>query len=196
MVPRKAGFREGNSPMSKKFLIPSLLMAGFSGGQAAASMQPDTGSDNVAKAPSMFDVFRQNHTYTRAGHSSHASHGSHSSHRSSSGGGYTAPRSTQTPLYTAPSPSRNTTSTQPSSILPSPPAAASRVLPGNSGSFQRIAMQVQSALLAYGYYNGTIDGIIGAGSKSALSRFQSDYSLSVTGTITPEVLDAFGIIAN
>jgi His-Xaa-Ser repeat protein HxsA len=171
--------------MNKKFLIPSLLMAGFSGGQAAASMQPDTGSDNVAKAPSMFDVFRQNHTYTLAGHSSHSSHGSHSSHRSSSGGGYTAP-----------SPSRNTTSTQPSSILPSPPAAASRVLPGNSGSFQRIAMQVQSALLAYGYYNGAIDGIIGAGSKSALSRFQSDYGLSVTGTITPEVLDALGIIAN
>ncbi|MDB9804304.1 His-Xaa-Ser repeat protein HxsA [bacterium] len=178
--------------MNKKFLIPSLLMAGFSGGQAAASMQPDTGSDNVSKAPSMFDVFRQNHTYTLAGHSSHSSHGSHSSHRSSSGGGYTAPRST-TP---APSPSRNTTSTQPSSILPSPPAAASRVLPGNSGSFQRIAMQVQSALLAYGYYNGAIDGIIGAGSKSALSRFQSDYGLSVTGTITPEVLDALGIIAN
>jgi His-Xaa-Ser repeat protein HxsA len=57
-------------------------------------------------------------------------------------------------------------------------------------------MLVQTALLSYGYYNGAIDGVIGAGSKSALSRFQADYGLSVTGTITPEVLDAFGIAAN
>jgi peptidoglycan hydrolase-like protein with peptidoglycan-binding domain len=49
--------------------------------------------------------------------------------------------------------------------------------------------------MAYGYYNGAIDGVIGAGSKSALSRFQADYNLKVTGTITPQVLDAFGIPA-
>ena len=182
--------------MSKKFLIPSLLVARFSGGQSSASSEPvGLVVDDADKKQSMFDVFRQNHTYTLAGHSSHSSHGSHSSHRSSSSGGYTTPR-TSTPLYTPPTTNRNTTSTPSTSILPSPPAAASRALPGNSASFKRIAMQVQTALMAYGYYNGAIDGIIGSGSKSALSRFQADYSLKVTGTITPEVLNAFGIAAN
>lgn len=56
-------------------------------------------------------------------------------------------------------------------------------------------MQVQTALLSYGYYEGPIDGIIGAGSREALRRFQNDFNLEVTGTITPQVLDAFGIVA-
>lgn len=178
--------------MSKKFLIPSLLLAGFSGNNTLASPPPLGDNDDDDNKQSMFDVFSQSHTYTLAGHHSHSSHSSHSSHRSSSGGGYTAPR---TPLYTPPTINRNTRSTPPSSILPSPPAAATRVLPGNSANFKRIAKQVQTALMAYGYYNGAIDGIIGSGSKSALSRFQADYGLKVTGTITPEVLDAFGIPA-
>jgi His-Xaa-Ser repeat protein HxsA len=188
--------------MSKKYLIPSLLMAGFSGSQTLASLEPIDVRNGDSTKQSMFDALRQNHTYTLAGHRSHSSHGSHSSHRSSSSGGYTVPRATKpkavvpTPLYKAPAVNRNSTSTPPTSILPSPSAAAAKVLPGNSGHFQRIAKQVQAALLAYGYYNGAIDGIIGSGSKSALSRFQSDYSLKVTGTITPEVLDAFGIAAN
>lgn len=179
--------------MSKRFLIPSLVAAGFPSGASEAAVSNLTLIDND-QTP-MFDVFRQTHIYTLAGHSSHASHGSHSSHRSSSSGGYTTPRAAKpAPLYT-PQTNRNTTSTPPTSILPSPPAAAAKVLPGNSATFQRIAIQVQTALKAYGYYNGAIDGIIGAGSKSALSRFQTDYGLKVTGTITPEVLDAFGIAA-
>lgn len=175
--------------MSKKFLIPSLLAAGLIPHEpvGAASAVYKNADD---AGPSIFDVFRQAHKYTLAGHSSHASHGSHSSHRSSSGGGYTAPR--------APTPqtNRNITSTPPSSVLPSPQAVAPRVLPGNSAAFQRVARLVQTALQVYGYYNGAIDGVIGDGSRSALSRFQSDYGLRVTGTITPEVLDAFGISAN
>lgn len=166
--------------MNKKFLIPSLLAAGFAAGDSVAAVPPHALSFDNAKTP-MFDVFRQTHTYTLAGHSSHSSHASHASHRSSSGSGYTAPRlatPTPAPLYSPP------TVTNP------------RVLPGNSAAFQRIAIQVQTALTAYGYYDGPIDGIIGAGSKSALSRFQADYHLHVTGTITPEVLDAFGISAN
>src|SRR5690606_1554710 len=107
--------------MRKKFLIPSLLAAGFQSGASEAAVPNLTRFDND-KTP-MFDVFRQTHKYTLAGHSSHASHGSHSSHRSSSSGGYTAPRVTKpTPLYTLPT-NRNTTSTPPTSILPSPPAA-------------------------------------------------------------------------
>ncbi|GAA6147745.1 hypothetical protein NBRC116586_08070 [Pseudooceanicola nitratireducens] len=68
-------------------------------------------------------------------------------------------------------------------------------MPGNSEKFLEIARKVQLALTSYGYYDGAIDGVIGKKSRTALSKFQADYGLKVTGTITPEVLDAFGIQA-
>jgi His-Xaa-Ser repeat protein HxsA len=71
-----------------------------------------------------------------------------------------------------------------------------RPLAGNTDKFKRIVMQVQAALTAYGYYSGLIDGQVGPGSKTALTAMQTDYNLKVTGTITPEVLNAFGIVAN
>jgi len=175
----------------RNYLVPTLMAAGFLGNHANAVAVPALYEpDN--KEPSLFEKLRLNHLYILAGHRSHSSHGSHSSHRSSSGSGYTKPRAT--PLYTAPT-TRNNSSTPKSSILPSSPSAATKTLPGNSGKFKKIAMQVQLALTSYGYYSGAIDGIIGRGSKAALSRFQSDFSLKVTGTITPEVLNAMGIPA-
>ena len=180
--------------MRKSFLVPSLLAAGFIASEADA-LAPDPASPGEDEKEGLFEKFKLDHKYNLAGHRSHASHASHSSHRSSSSSGYTAPR-TPTPTVRAPSSSRNQSSTSPTSILPSPQANAATPLPGNSAKFKLIAKQVQTALLSYGYYNGAIDGIIGSGSKSALSRFQSDYGLKVTGTITPEVLDAFGISAN
>ncbi|EYD76045.1 hypothetical protein Rumeso_02474 [Rubellimicrobium mesophilum DSM 19309] len=63
-------------------------------------------------------------------------------------------------------------------------------------AFDPLTLQVQTALQAYGYYSGPIDGIIGSQSKDALARFQHDHQLPVTGTITPEVLDAVGIVPN
>ncbi|PYE22632.1 His-Xaa-Ser repeat protein HxsA [Rhizobium sp. PP-WC-2G-219] len=57
-------------------------------------------------------------------------------------------------------------------------------------------MQVQTALTAYGYYTGAIDGRVGPACKTAISSMQTDYNLKVTGTITPEVLNAFAIVAN
>ena len=54
---------------------------------------------------------------------------------------------------------------------------------------------MQLALYAYGYYTGQIDGIVGSGTRAALSKMQSDYGLKVTGTVTPEVLDALVIAA-
>jgi len=193
------------------FLIPSLLAAGFLAPKAEAvpgpSVEPQRG-----KAPSLFERLRLNHLYTLAAHRSHSSHRSHASHRSSSGGGYSVPRQspparTYTPppstLYNSPSivapdpptDSRNQSSTPPSSVLPSPPAAALKTLPGNAEKFRKIAEEVQLALLAYGYYTGKIDGVLGPESKAALSKMQADYGLKVTGTITPEVLDALGIVA-
>jgi peptidoglycan hydrolase-like protein with peptidoglycan-binding domain len=48
----------------------------------------------------------------------------------------------------------------------------------------------------YGYYTGAIDGKIGPESKVALAKMQEAYGLKVTGTITPEILNALGISAN
>ena len=63
-------------------------------------------------------------------------------------------------------------------------------------AFDPLTLQVQTALHAYGYYDGPIDGIIGSKSRDALARFQHDHRLPITGSITPEVLEAVGIVAN
>jgi His-Xaa-Ser repeat protein HxsA len=60
---------------------------------------------------------------------------------------------------------------------------------------EEVVRKVQAGLKAYGYYDGDLDAIVGPKTREALRRFQSDYGLQVTGTITPEVLDAFKIVA-
>lgn len=74
-------------------------------------------------------------------------------------------------------------------------AEAPKTLPGNSAAFTDIVKRVQTALYAYGYYTGAIDGIVGTGTRTAISKFQKDWGLSITGTITPEVLDALNLVA-
>jgi His-Xaa-Ser repeat protein HxsA len=69
-------------------------------------------------------------------------------------------------------------------------------LPGNSDKFKRIVLQLQSALTIYGYYSGPINGQVGAETKAAISKFQEDWSLKVTGTVTPDLLNALKIVAN
>ncbi len=63
-------------------------------------------------------------------------------------------------------------------------------------AFDPLTVQVQTALRAYGYYNGPIDGIIGPQSREALTWLQRDHGLTVTGGITQEVLDLVGIVPN
>ncbi|WP_266064655.1 His-Xaa-Ser repeat protein HxsA [Brucella intermedia] len=194
----------------KAFAIPSLLAAGFLPAETLA-MPLKPSMDLGDNTKSMFDVFRMDHDFTLAGHrshSSHRSHRSHSSHRSSTGGysyrapSYSAPsRSYVAPLYnppvkTAPSPA-------PQYYPPSPPGSGSagtaaplKALPGNTDRFKEIVKQVQLAMLAYGYYTGDIDGIVGPAMRAGLQKLQSDYGLKATGTITPETLDALRISAS
>ena len=63
-------------------------------------------------------------------------------------------------------------------------------------AFDPLPLQVQGTLHAYGYYDGPFDGIVGPLTHEALERFQGDYGLPVTGTITSEVLDHVGIVPN
>lgn len=160
---------------------------------------PDPDSDAVIQR------FTQQHRFLLAAHRSHSSHASHSSHRSGSSG---IPRS---PVYTpAPSPkpkttptpsptpsSRNKRSTPPDSVLPSSSATAPNSLYSapTTDQITQVVRRVQLGLRSYGYYNGAIDGIVGRETRASLVRFQTDFRLKVTGTITPEVLDAFKIVA-
>lgn len=175
--------------MKRKFIIPSLVAAGLMGVTPAYARPPDQ-ADAIGETDeaSLLSAFRQHDAVHVAQHRSHQSHASHGSHRSSSGG--SAPRAPSPPLYIPPSP-RNYGSTPPSSVLPSPPSVPRPAAP--PGGMTGTVISVQLALRALGYYNGAIDGIIGSASRSALSRFQADYGLTVTGTITPEVLRALRI---
>jgi len=49
---------------------------------------------------------------------------------------------------------------------------------------------VQEALARRGYYAGEVDGVIGPETRSAIQEFQRDNGLSVTGRITPQLLQA------
>lgn len=158
-------------------------------------------------------------------HSSHSSHASHSSHSSSSSGGYIPRSTYSSPSYSSPSysPPAPPSVTPAPAPLYSPPAAAQpatpksnapapavttpptalgaspsvplKVLPGNSGKFKQIVILVQSGLTAYGYYGGLLTGAVDEDTRAALKQMQLDNNLKVTGTITSEVLTAFGIAA-
>jgi His-Xaa-Ser repeat protein HxsA len=175
---------------SRRYLIPSLLLAGFNAGAASADPMGNSevlSTDNLndhGVAPAV-KMFRKDEAILLAGHRSHSSHSSHASHRSgSSGGGYYP-----APDYTPPPPppaSSGPVATQGFLGTPSLGSAA-------ADNFTAVVRRVQSGLTAYGYYDGPIDGVVGSGMRESLRRMQSDYGLKVTGTITPEVLSAFSI---
>ena len=186
------------------FLIPSLLAAGFVPTKSDAAPVGIV-SVKELKQVSIFERLRLHHLFTLAGHRSHSSHSSHSSHRSSSGGSYVAPRAVETyrapaPTYVPSTPSPTYQAVPNTNTFPaapsSPRAQPLKTLPGNSDRFRQIVIQVQTALSAYGYFSGVIDGKIGPDSKVALMKMQEAFNLKVTGTVTPEVLTSLSIVAN
>jgi hypothetical protein len=52
---------------------------------------------------------------------------------------------------------------------------------------------VQTDLAQLGYYNGPIDGLFGADTRTALTRYQVDRGLQVTGSLTNETLQSLGL---
>lgn len=174
---------------NRKFLIPTLLVAGFSppsGAQVLTATRATVEIRGDKASIAAISLFRQERPIQLAGHSSHRSHSSHSSHRSSSGGGYYTPAPLYSPL---PPPARPSVRAPRSLGFLGVPDA---IIPVEDG-FTAIVKKVQTGLKAFGYYTGELDGQIGTETKLALSRMQTDYKLKVTGTITPEVLDALNI---
>jgi hypothetical protein len=158
----------------KAFLIPSLLAAGFLPSKSEAVPVAPKTEDPKNKA-TLFDTFQVTQNYTLAGHRSHASH---QSHRSSSGG---------SGIYVPPS-----NSTAPEQIMPAVPKTQ-KVLPGNSARFTRIISELQICLLSFGYYQGPITGVMDVETATAITKMQTAWGISVTGTVTPEVLSKCGI---
>lgn len=198
-----------------RFLISTLAAAGFGTThplQAAitATTGPRVGPGDDPNTGKLFQVFKQDHLYTLAGHashSSHSSHASHASHQSGSGGGsypiYTpSPSYTPQPLYTppvytpTPTPTPAPAPVDTSNLRATPPSAeGSKPLSGRSELFNSIVRRVQLGLLAYGYYDGPINGVVGPQMRKSLKQFQGAFHMPQTGTITPEVLDALKVSA-
>ena len=191
--------------MSRRFLIPTLLAAGFGQHdplQAALTGATSTSTNDPDQAR-MFQLFKQDHLYTLA------QHRSHSSHRSSTGG-YSAPAYTPPPVYTSPSTSGSSSSDStvsgstrssatPRSLYSTPDSlggAQTKPLPslsGRSGLFKTIVMHVQVALMGQGLFDGPIDGNVGPKTRAAIRQYQENQGLTVTGTITPETLDSLHV---
>jgi peptidoglycan hydrolase-like protein with peptidoglycan-binding domain len=52
---------------------------------------------------------------------------------------------------------------------------------------------VQTQLTQLGYYNGPVDGIFGPATRDALAKYQVAQHLSVTGSLSPDTLQSFGL---
>lgn len=65
--------------------------------------------------------------------------------------------------------------------------------PRYSESSDDLAVDVQRELRRRGYYRGSIDGDVGPGTRNAISHYQSDRGLPVTGRIDRNLLRALGI---
>ncbi|MEA2885148.1 MAG: hypothetical protein QOH32_4404 [Bradyrhizobium sp.] len=198
---------------TRRFLIPSLLAAGFNMHdpvQAAFTKATTTGSDDP-NAGKLFRIFTQDHVVLLAGHSSHSSHSSHASHSSggygggghashmshtshrSSGGSYDDGDYDTAPAYAPPPPPPPPAPVSLFGSQKATPPKADATLPALSGRTKRFAAIVrraQIALLAQGVYQGPINGAVGPATRAAIRRYQSSRSLSVTGTLTPQTLDA------
>jgi hypothetical protein len=56
-----------------------------------------------------------------------------------------------------------------------------------------VSVQVQQALAQQGYYQGPINGVLGAGTQAAIAAYQRDNGLQVTGGITTGLLNSLGL---
>ncbi len=64
------------------------------------------------------------------------------------------------------------------------------------GSRSDEVRQIQTKLKRWGYYNGSVDGIYGSQTLSAVKWFQSKNGLSVDGVAGPKTLQAMGIYSS
>lgn len=69
-------------------------------------------------------------------------------------------------------------------------AAAETYKKGSSG---QVVNQIQTKLKDWGYYSGSVDGVFGSGTETAVKLFQRKNGLSADGKVGPATLAALGI---
>jgi hypothetical protein len=55
------------------------------------------------------------------------------------------------------------------------------------------AIRVQQALADQGYFDGAVDGIVGAATSEAIANYQNDHNLPVSGIIDVELMSSLGL---
>ena len=154
----------------KKFLIPSFFAAGLithtDGADASQRVVDQISNDPENNAA----ITNFKLPFALAGHSSHASHGSHGSHRSSGGG-------SAIPTPKAPKAGNSTSN---SGTLPK--------IVRNSKKYSALVLETQTCLAIYDYYDGALDGVLGAGTKKAISMAQEQNGMKVTGELDMDFL--------
>lgn len=61
------------------------------------------------------------------------------------------------------------------------------------GSTGNTVSEIQTALKNQGFYKGTVDGVYGSGTETAVKTFQQSKGLAVDGKVGPATLKAMGI---
>lgn len=190
-----------------KYVIPSILAAGFAPGIASA----DDASNHISASKSLIDDIVQHtqsiadsHEFTLAQHRSHASHASHSSHRS---GGLVPEKPDQdldrselgqpAQLIATAYTGRNEMSTPRQNVLPSSPQTAKKpkVLKGNTRKFGEIVSRAQVALMIRGYEVGAPSGELDSKTIAALYKYQRANSIPPTGKLNNNTLTSLGLAA-
>ncbi|WP_110601508.1 His-Xaa-Ser repeat protein HxsA [Salinicola lusitanus] len=180
----------------------SLFLAGAAGFNANASATEITSDTKFTPdlTPISLRPLNMPGDNMYAAHRSHSSHSSHASHRSGSGS-YSAPSK----RYSSPRPPlpssgvrRGTTgSSQP--VDPGRPATVTsrsgNDIDPSDVSLQDLVRRVQLALVVQGYEPGSVDGVMGPKTRSALRSFQKDNHLEVTGRMTNETLNSLNVVA-
>lgn len=192
-----------------KFLIPSILAAGFIPANSAGSSES---ANHISSDKSLIDDIVEHaqsiselNEFNLAGHRSHGSHQSHASHASHRS--YYAPEPPNPDPTYRPSDSsydsaalsgRNEASTPRSSVLPTSfsNARKPKVLKGNSAKFGEIVSRTQVALQLRGFEPGEINGELHSRTVAALYKFQRDSGLVPTGKLENETLNLLGVVAN
>jgi Putative peptidoglycan binding domain len=102
----------------------------------------------------------------------------------SSGGGRPAATTTTTTATTAPQATTTAPRTQPAAIVIAPTVT---LKPGDKGTQVQL---LQSALAHLGYSPGTVDGVYGTSTTTAVTAFQRAHNLTADGILGPASLAA------
>ena len=84
---------------------------------------------------------------------------------------------------------RNMNSVPPTSILPHSPA----IVDLKTHQYSNLIEMAQIAMFAYGYYNGSIDGILGPELRTSIVRFEKKYDLKITGKLSNALFEKLNI---